>query len=65
MLIAQPGEGVLIGLVTIGLIQHVAVPEQAVVFKLAQNSIRGAGDFARGIDIFNSHPPQTLQGAGL
>lgn len=64
-LLAQPRQRLAVGFVPLRLPQHVAIPVQTVVVKLAQDGIGGAGDFARRVDIFNTNTPDTLVRAGL
>jgi hypothetical protein len=64
-LLAQPGQRLAVGFVPLRLPEHLAVPVQTVVVKLAQDGVGGPGDFARRVDIFNTNAPDTLVRAGL
>ena len=64
-LFTQPGQRLAVSFMSLRLPEHLAVPVQTVVVKLAQNGVGGPGDFARRVDIFNTNAPDTLVRAGL
>lgn len=54
-----------IGVVTLGLIDDLAVPVETIMFQRGQDASGGAGDFTRRVDIFDANQPLPALGASL
>ncbi len=51
----QVGQHCAVKVVAARLVHHVAVPAQAILFQLTENTSSGAGHFARRVDILDTH----------
>ena len=68
--ITQPGGFQLlnhftVSIMAVRLIQHTAVPVQAVMVKNTQNGIRSTRDFTGRVDIINTEKPASAEVTGL
>src|SRR5210317_357396 len=50
---------------TLALVDHIAVPGEAIGFQCAENQVSGARLFSRWIYIFNTKKPEPILGPGL